>query len=152
RAIKYRVLGNLPYEGGTHPIEPFTQKESTRMGGSRTLRQRFAYQRIKDMLLKCELAPGVPVVERELAKKLGMSRTPVREALAELAREGLIRTVGTRARIVAEPSIRDVIELFDIREAVDGMAARLLALRVTPAQLAELTRLARGADAEQLSA
>ena len=103
------------------------------------------------MVLNGKLTPGAPIVERDLAKRLGLSRTPVREALAELGREGLIRTVGSRARVIAEPSIQDIVELYDLREMVEGMAARLLAARIADKLLAELEPLAQGLDSDRLT-
>ena len=109
-----------------------------------------AHRKLRTMFLRGELVPGQPVVERDLARKLGVSRTPIREALADLTREGLIRTVGARARIVAEPSVRDISELYDLREMVEGMATRLLALRITEPLLKELRELAEGLDNDAL--
>ena len=74
-----------------------------------------------------ELEPGTPLSEVDLSKRLGSSRTPVRESLHQLSREGLVRLVPGRGAFVAEISMRDIIELFQMREALETHAARLAA-------------------------
>jgi len=107
---------------------------------------RKAYSAIRTMVLSGELGAGQSVAERKLAQKLGMSRTPVRAAIAELEREGLIRNVSPRSRAVSEISLQDVVEIYDLREMLHGMAARLLARRVTESQIKELMKLAEKVD------
>ncbi len=103
--------------------------------------QRTAYQTIRQMIVSGELKPGQPVVERDLAGQMSISRAPVREALLELEKEGLIRNVGSRIRIVPEITIRDAVELYELREALEGMAARLLAESVTDEAVARLREM-----------
>ena len=62
-----------------------------------------AYQKVREAILQGELAPGVPLFEVHLASRMGMSRTPVREALKVLARDGFVQVVPARGYIVPAP-------------------------------------------------
>lgn len=92
-----------------------------------------AYQQLRDEILSWRLAPGTPLSETELAARLGVSRTPLRAALARLALEGLVDTSQGRTGIVPGMSAGDVGELFELREALEMQAARLAARRRDPA-------------------
>lgn len=90
-------------------------------------RARQVYLALKQEILDWELPPGTPLSENELARRLGSSRTPVREAIQRLTREGLIRTVRGKGSFVTEISLGDVVELFEMREALEVGAACLAA-------------------------
>lgn len=92
-----------------------------------------AYERLRDDILSWRLAPGTPLSEIELAARLGVSRTPLRAALARLALEGLVDTSRGRTGIVPDVSAASVAELFELREALETQAARLAARRRDPA-------------------
>jgi len=79
--------------------------------------------------LSGELSPGDRLVQDVLAVRLGISRTPVREALQRLEREGTIRSAGGRGHVVPELTHEDIAHLYEVREAVEGQAARLVATR-----------------------
>jgi DNA-binding GntR family transcriptional regulator len=79
--------------------------------------------------------------ERQLSQDLGMSRTPVREALSVLEQEGFVRSVPRRGLIVVRKSKREVVEMITVWAAIEGMAARLAAPRITETELAELHAL-----------
>ena len=79
--------------------------------------------------------------ERQLSQDLGMSRTPIREALSVLEQEGFVRSVPRRGLIVVRKSKREVVEMITVWAAIESMAARLAAPRVTEADLAELRAL-----------
>jgi len=91
-----------------------------------------AYQRLKDDIILWRLEPGTPLGEIETAQRLGVSRTPVREALSRLTAEGLVATGTGRTAIVALVSIADLTHLFEYREALETQAARLAAARRDP--------------------
>jgi DNA-binding GntR family transcriptional regulator len=97
-----------------------------------------AYQRLRDDILSWRLAPGTALSEIELAARLGVSRTPLRAALARLALEGLVDTSRGRTGIVPDMSAENVAELFELREALETQAARLAARRRDPAVFAGL--------------
>jgi DNA-binding GntR family transcriptional regulator len=79
--------------------------------------------------------------ERQLSQDLGMSRTPIREALSVLEQEGFVRSVPRRGILVVRKSKREVVEMITVWAAIESMAARLAAPRVTEADLAELHAL-----------
>ncbi|HTI79283.1 MAG TPA: GntR family transcriptional regulator [Acetobacteraceae bacterium] len=79
--------------------------------------------------------------ERQLSQDLGMSRTPVREALSVLEQEGFVRSVPRRGLIVVRKSKREIVEMITVWAAIESTAARLAAPRVTATQLAELHAL-----------
>jgi DNA-binding GntR family transcriptional regulator len=77
---------------------------------SRLLRQ-VAYDRLRDAIRHADLEPGEPLSETRISKALGLSRTPVREALQQLAQEGLVQIIPGRAITVASPSTQEVLEV-----------------------------------------
>jgi len=79
--------------------------------------------------------------ERQLSQDLGMSRTPIREALSVLEQEGFVRSVPRRGLLVVRKSKREVVEMITVWAAIESMAARLAAPRATEAELAELRAL-----------
>ncbi|BCJ41422.1 GntR family transcriptional regulator [Actinoplanes ianthinogenes] len=102
-----------------------------------SLRDR-AYQELRRRILTIELAPGVRLVERDLAADLEVSRIPLREALRLLEADGLVLQVPHRGALVAPFGPADVRDLFDVREALEALAARLTAERRDEAGLARL--------------
>ncbi|MBP2651066.1 MAG: rspR 3 [Firmicutes bacterium] len=87
------------------------------------------------------LKPGERLMEIQLAEELGVSRTPVREAIRRLELEGFLVTVPRRGTYVSNLSIRDVNEVFEIRTALDVLAAELAAERITEEELERMERL-----------
>ncbi|OED37464.1 GntR family transcriptional regulator [Chromatiales bacterium (ex Bugula neritina AB1)] len=78
--------------------------------------------------------------ERQMAEQLGVSRTPVREALTRLEQEGLVRTVPRRGAFVVRKSRLEIIEIIQAWAALEGMAARLATQRATDSEISELHR------------
>lgn len=89
-------------------------------------------------LVNGELLPGDKLGEIQLAQELEVSRTPVREALMRLATLGLLEKDTHRGARVASPSLAQLVEVYEVRESLEGMAARLFAIRATEAQRQEL--------------
>lgn len=83
------------------------------------------YERLKLMILDGELAGGEPLVERSLATRLNVSRTPIRETIIRLQNEGLVRTIEGKGAFVASYTIEDLIEIYHVREGLEPVAARL---------------------------
>jgi DNA-binding GntR family transcriptional regulator len=104
----------------------------------------YAYERIRAQILSGELAPGTSLSEAELATALHVSRSPVREAIQILERDGLVEVYPKRGTLVARPTAREARESFELRAAVEGMAARLAAERRTPEVLAKMKVLLSG--------
>ncbi|HOG78408.1 MAG TPA: GntR family transcriptional regulator [Anaerolineaceae bacterium] len=100
-----------------------------------------AYDALKAAILSFALMPGEPLVEAELARRLGISKTPVRNALARLEKEGFIAKQPYKGYNVAEISQQTVIEIFAVRAALEGLAAREATAHLTPGALAEAAAL-----------
>lgn len=83
--------------------------------------------RIREMILQGELSPGQRVREVEIANKLGVSRTPVRESLPILAREGVLTQLDTRGFVVRAFTSQEIMDAIDVRGVLEGLAARMLA-------------------------
>ncbi|MDE3170025.1 MAG: GntR family transcriptional regulator [Acidobacteriota bacterium] len=83
--------------------------------------------RIREMILQGQLVPGQRVREVELAGALGVSRTPVREALPILAQEGMLTQLDTRGFVVREFTTLEIMDAIDVRGVLEGLAARILA-------------------------
>lgn len=97
------------------------------------------YRALLDAITTWDLRPGQPIPEVEYAKRLGVSRTPLREALRTLADQGLVRIVPGRGAFVAELSVADMREIYEMREALECYAGRLAAIKgLAPALLDEL--------------
>ncbi len=88
-----------------------------------------AYLALKAEILDAELRAGTVLAEVEQSQRLGVSRTPLREALSRLAAEGLVSTHSGRGVVVTDVSAENVTELFELREALEVQAARLAARR-----------------------
>ena len=86
-----------------------------------------AYLAIKGAILSLKLQPGQALVESELAQQLGISKTPVRTALHQLEREGLVTKVLYKGTYVADITTQDIREIFLLRAVLEGLAARLAA-------------------------
>jgi DNA-binding GntR family transcriptional regulator len=86
-----------------------------------------AYEKLKTDILSGELAPGFQAPEPEIAARLEMSRTPVREALIRLEAEGLVSLIPRRGAKVLSIQLQDLIEVMEILAALEGLAASILA-------------------------
>jgi GntR family transcriptional regulator of vanillate catabolism len=89
------------------------------------------------MILRGELAPGERLAELTLAERLGVSRTPIRQALPALAREGLLSAAGRRGYVVRSFSPQDVLDAIETRGLLEGLAARRVAERGASSELLE---------------
>ena len=97
-----------------------------------------AYEFLKSSVLSGHFNPGERLTEEHLAKKLGVSRTPVREALHKLESEGLIKALETRGFIVSRDSKDEVEELFELRAILEGYALRIISERISKEDLERL--------------
>ena len=100
-----------------------------------------AYEGIRDAILSGALAPGERVKERDVAAQMGVSTTPVKEALRRLEQEGLVVAQPRRGAVVSSLARIPVVEIEEIRGLLESMAARLAAERMTSAEIERLTRL-----------
>lgn len=90
------------------------------------------FEKLRQAIITGELEPGERLVERTLAEQLGVSRTPVREAIRMLELEGLITFLPKLGAVVAQVSDSEVLEIYQIRSVLEGLAARLAAKNITP--------------------
>ncbi|UBU15645.1 GntR family transcriptional regulator [Nonomuraea gerenzanensis] len=109
-------------------------------GAHQTLRDEVTKE-LRRRILSGELAQGERLVEDRLAAALGVSRNPVRESIRVLAAEGFIQVVPRLGATVARLSAEEGEELFDVRMAIEGLAARLAARKRSPATAERLRRL-----------
>jgi len=100
-----------------------------------------AYKILLRAIERGELPGGARLREAELASRIGLSRTPVREALARLELQGLVINDGARGLVVAELDHRAIGELFVMREVLEGTAARLAAQNATDVEIAILRKI-----------
>jgi len=105
-----------------------------------TLKQH-AYQVIRRRLLNGEFDPGGRLSDDALAKELGISRSPVREAISQLSTEGLAEHRPRSGTYVKQPTQGEMQELYEIREALEGKAAGMAADRMTEEQIAKLEQI-----------
>ncbi|CAN5562043.1 GntR family transcriptional regulator [soil metagenome] len=93
-----------------------------------SLRER-AYEELRARIVGLQLAPGTRLIERDLADELAVSRIPLREAMQRLQQDGLVIVVPRQGAIVSPFTADDVRDLFDVRESLEVLAARLAAER-----------------------
>jgi DNA-binding GntR family transcriptional regulator len=101
------------------------------------------YQKLRQALLDGTLAPGTKLSVPALAAQLGVSRSPVREAVLRLIQEGLAVEVARRGAVVRRLSAADLIPVYEVREVLEGLAARLAAQRCTAPDASELAETMR---------
>lgn len=97
-----------------------------------------AYDRIRDMILQGDLPPGTQIREEHLAESCGVSRTPVRDALRRLESQAFIRRSESQRSFVAEWSLDDISDSFELRALLEGRAARRAAERIDLAAMQQL--------------
>lgn len=102
------------------------------------------FEALREAVIAGQLRPGERLMEVQLAEELGVSRTPVREAIRKLELEGFVIMVPRKGAYVSDMSIKDVTDVFEIRRALEGLAAELAAERMTDEELEELERILVG--------
>lgn len=100
-----------------------------------------AYEQLKSSIEAGELLPGTRLREAELAGQLGVSRTPVREAIRRLEAEGLVSMMPRSGAVVAALDHQSMMELYDFRCVLEGMAARLVARHASDVEIDEIREL-----------
>ncbi len=106
-----------------------------------------AYDRVEEAIVTLELPPGTVFSEIELSERIGIGRTPLREALQRLAQDGLIRVMPRRGMVVTEVNITEYLTVLETRRVLDRLIASKAARRAQPQQRAELETCAREIDA-----
>lgn len=100
-----------------------------------------AYDTLLDLLVRLEIAPGSPLVESELTERIGVGRTPLRDAIHRLEMQRLVAIYPRRGTFATEINIGDLALITDIREELEGLAAAQAALRATETDRSVIARL-----------
>jgi DNA-binding GntR family transcriptional regulator len=106
-----------------------------------TTRSEAVAAELRRLIQSRELAPGVRLRQADIAARFGVSTTPVREAFTALAQEGFVRQDAHRGVVVFEPSLVELTETFEIRQALEPLATALAAAQLTEEDLAVLRKL-----------
>lgn len=106
-----------------------------------TSRGEYVYQEMRNAIQEGRYRQGERIREEDIAQSMGVSRTPVREALRRLQTRGLLEFAAGRGLVVAELSKQQVLELYAMRELLEGAAARLAAQHATPTEIAYMRHL-----------
>ena len=96
------------------------------------------FNTLREAILKGDLKPGERLMELQLAAKLGVSRTPIREAIRMLEQEGLAVTTPRKGAEVAKMTLKDMEDVLEIRDALDELAVRIACQKITDEQLKQL--------------
>jgi DNA-binding GntR family transcriptional regulator len=110
-------------------------------GGRRANLHDTVVGRLRDLIIEGTLAPGARIAERQLCESLGVSRTPLREALKVLAFEGLVELLPNRGARVARLDDSDIENMFQIMGALEALAGSLACTHISEAELAEIAAL-----------
>lgn len=113
------------------------------------------FNTLRKAILKGELAPGERLMEKQLAEKMGVSRTPIREAIRKLELEGLVIMVPRKGAEVAKITEQDIKDVLEVRAALESLAVKLACKKMTKENIEELirvnsefTRAARNVDVD----
>jgi DNA-binding GntR family transcriptional regulator len=98
------------------------------------------FETLREAIIKGVLKPGERLMEKQLAENMGVSRTPVREAIRKLELEGFVRVIPRKGTYVSEISFTDVREIYEIRASLEALACGLAAQRAAPEQIEEMKR------------
>ncbi len=96
------------------------------------------FNTLREAIIVGELKPGERLMEVQLADKMGVSRTPVREAIRKLELEGLVEMLPRKGARVADLSVKDIMDVLEVRATLDGLASGLSAERITADEIKEL--------------
>ena len=108
----------------------------------RPLRE-LVYEELKRQILRGKITPGTRMMEVELAEEMGVSRTPVREAIRKLEKEGLVTIEPRRGAYASEISVKDMVDVLEVREDLEGFEAFLAAGKITREEVEELKEITR---------
>ncbi len=99
------------------------------------------YQRIKDMILDGTLQPGEKILQEKIAAQLGVSRMPLHKAFVMLEEEFLVESIPRRGIFIKKPDLREIIDAFECREGLEGIAARRAAVNLTEQEIDALEEM-----------
>ena len=107
----------------------------------RPLRE-IVYEELKMQILTGKITPGMRMMEVELAESMGVSRTPIREAIKKLEQEGLVTIEPRKGAYASQISVKDMVDILEVRQDMEGLAAHMAAYRMTPKQMKLLEEIA----------
>ncbi|HEX7712937.1 MAG TPA: GntR family transcriptional regulator [Bacillota bacterium] len=110
-----------------------------RLDNYKPLRE-LVFESLREAIIQGKLGPGERLMEIQLAEEMGVSRTPVREAIRKLELEGLVVMIPRKGAYVAGLSLKDIADVFEIRRALEGLAAELASERATDEELEQMER------------
>lgn len=99
------------------------------------------YEELKMQILTGKITPGTRMMEVELADDMGVSRTPVREAIRKLEKEGLVVIEPRRGAYASQISTKDMVDILEVRQTIEGLAASFAATRMNEEQKRELVKI-----------
>jgi len=99
------------------------------------------YHVLKERIIKEDLKPGEKILEVNIGEQLGVSRTPIREALRELAAEGFVKMIPNLGMVVKNVSIEEIKEVLQIRELLEGFAASITAKKINKGEIKKLEKI-----------
>lgn len=123
------------------PPQPRPDRADGAGGEPRSLAD-LAYRQIQDLLVRLDIRPGAPINEEDLCLRLGLGRTPVREALKRLEHERLVVAYPRRGTFATEINVTDLTHIFEVRAVIEPAAAASAARHATPADRAAFWALA----------
>jgi DNA-binding GntR family transcriptional regulator len=128
-------LDDLPSSDRPRPVESAVQRvDRTVSNPYKITRAEELRLQLADEIVRGALAPGSPLDETDIARRFSVSRTPVREALRQLAASGLVDSRAHRGAVVARPSIERMTEMFEAMAELEAICAGLAAERMAPAE------------------
>ncbi len=98
------------------------------------------FETLREAIISGQLKPGERLMEIQLADELGVSRTPVREAIRKLELEGFVVMIPRKGAYVADISLKDIADVFELRRALEALAAELAAERATEEEIEQMER------------
>ena len=125
------------YRGSTQPGAIFSGQHDRRKVTD------WVYEELKGAIVNLRLAPGEPLREATLAGQLGVSKTPIRQALTMLEQEGLVETTSFKGAVVGGYSRQDLLEIYELRELLENLAARAAAESMSDEDRVRLDRISR---------
>ena len=125
--------GNLMMEFNSNKLE---------ISNYKPLRE-IVFEYLRNSILNGELEPGERLMELQLAQQLGVSRTPVREAIRKLELEGLVEMIPRKGAYVADVSIKDILDILEVRMFLEGLAAYFAAERMSDEEIEELKGISK---------
>ena len=96
------------------------------------------YPELKTQIMTGSIKPGTRIMEVDIAEEMGVSRTPIREAIRKLEKEGFVSIEPRKGVYAAEMSVHDMVEALEVRETLEGQAAELAAKRITDEEMEQL--------------